>query len=69
MISEFHECFTYQIELITEQLTPKHFFNGDIYEAKWIIESIKAGELLPKEDYLSFNNTVDGCKRLGFGSK
>jgi len=31
MLSEFHECFTYQIELISDPLTPKHFFQGEIY--------------------------------------
>ena len=31
MLSEFHECFTYQIEPISDTLTPKHFFHGDVY--------------------------------------
>ena len=67
MLSEFHECFTYQIELITDTLTPKHFFHGEVYQARWITESIRDGRLLSKDDYFSFNNTADGCKRLGFG--
>jgi len=69
MLSDFHECFTYQIELITDGLTPKHFFHGDVFQAKWITESILNGRLLNKEDYFSFNNSADGCKRLGFGKQ
>lgn len=56
ILSEFHECFTFQIGLINEPLTPKHFFWGEVYQAKWIIDSIKEGMLLNKDDYLDFNN-------------
>ncbi len=31
MLSEFHECFTFQLEPISDPLTPKHYFYGDIY--------------------------------------
>jgi len=69
MLSEYHECFTYQIEPITETLTPKHYFPGDVFQAKWLVDSVKEGVLLNKEEYLSYNNQIDGCKRIGFGKK
>ena len=31
ILSEIHECFTYQLEPISDPLTPKHYFHGDIY--------------------------------------
>lgn len=67
LLSEFHECFTYQIEPITDTLTPKHYFGGDIYSARWIIDSVKEGHLQNREDYFSYANGDDKCKRLGFG--
>lgn len=69
MISTWHECYTYQIELITDPLTPKHYFHGDVYQSKWLIDSVKEGVLLNKEDYLAYTNTNEGCKRLTFGKK
>lgn len=40
-MSEFHECFTTQLELVSDPLTPKYYFQGDVYQAKWIIDSVK----------------------------
>jgi len=31
ILSEFHECFTYQLEPINDPLTPKHFFQGNVF--------------------------------------
>jgi hypothetical protein len=31
--SEFHECFTYQIDPFSDEYTSKHFFLGDVYSA------------------------------------
>ena len=67
LLSEFHECFTYQIEPITDTLTSKHYFGGDIYSARWIIDSVKEGKLQNKEWYFSYNNQDEKSKRLGFG--
>ncbi len=67
LLSEFHECFTYQIEPVTDTLTPKHYFCGDVYSARWIIDSVKEGALQNKEWYFSYNTQDDKCKRLGFG--
>ena len=67
MLSDFHECFTYQLEPISDPLTPKHYFQGDVYQARWIIDCVKEGELLSKDEYFSFNNQDKNCKRLGFG--
>ena len=43
MLSDFHECFTHQLEPIADPLTPKHYFQGDVYQARWIIDSVKEG--------------------------
>lgn len=51
-----------------DPLTPKYYFAGEVYSARWLIDSVKEGRLLPKESYLSFTNADStGCKRLGFG--
>lgn len=69
ILSEFHECFTYQLEPISDPLTPKHYFQGDVYQSRWITDSVKEGVLLNKDWYFSFNNQHDNCKRLGFGKQ
>jgi len=51
LLSGFHECFTYQIEPITDALNGKHFFAGDVYTGRWIVDSVKEGKLLNKEWY------------------
>jgi hypothetical protein len=69
MVSEFHECFTYQLEPISDPLTPKHYFSGEVYQARWITDSVKEGHLLEKDWYFSFSNQHENCKRLGFGKQ
>ena len=69
MISEFHECFTYQLEPISDPLTPKHFFQGDVFQARWIVDSVKEGRLIDKMEYFAYNNQEAHCKRLGFGKQ
>ena len=65
-MSEFHECFTFQLEPISDPLTQKHFFQGEVFQARWIIDSIKEGRLLDKMEYFAYNNQEKHCKRLGF---
>ena len=69
ILSEFHECFTTQLELLSDTLTPKHFFQGDVYQAKWVTDCVKEGKLLERDTYFSYHNDHDGAKRLGFGKK
>lgn len=38
-----------------------------MYSSRWIIDSIKSGSLLPKDDYFRFENSGDGIKRIDFG--
>jgi hypothetical protein len=45
-LSEFHECFTYQLEPINDPLTPPNYFYGDVYQARWITDSVRQGTLL-----------------------
>lgn len=67
ILSEFHECFTYQLEPISDPLTPKHYFEGDVYQSRWILDSAKEGVLLDKALYFVQNSKHENCKRLGFG--
>lgn len=50
--TKFHECFSYQINPVYNELQAKDFFVGDVYRATWLLDSIKAGELLDKDEYL-----------------
>ena len=45
-VTNIHECHTYQIAPITEDVPKIEFFKGDIFRGHWIVESIKAGKLL-----------------------
>ncbi len=56
MTSEYHECFTYQLEPINEILTRNNFFRGDVYSARWITDSVKEKRLLDKDDYFRYEN-------------
>ena len=69
MVTEFHECFTYQIEPISYNLTHKHFFQGEVYSARWLIESVKEGMLLDRGEFFSFRNNDETSKRLQFGKQ
>jgi hypothetical protein len=66
LVTEYHECFTYQLDYLSVQLTPKHFFWGQVYSSRWIVESVKMGELQDPEDFLQYRNTDEGSKRLQF---
>lgn len=69
IVSEFHECYTYQLEPINEPLSAPYFFIGDVYQARWITDSVKAGMLLDPIDYFAFTNNHDKAKKLTFGVK
>ena len=46
----------------------KHFFfRGDVHSARWIVDSIKEGKLLDKEDYFRYECAGEGIKRIEFG--
>ncbi len=67
MVSMLHECFTYQLHPLLELVPQKHFFRGDVYKATWITDSIKAGQLLDKDDYFLRNyNELDTRKNRSF---
>jgi hypothetical protein len=46
--TDFHECFTYQIEPLKVKLHPRYYFHGEIYSARWIVDSVQQGVLLDK---------------------
>jgi len=54
IVSEFHECFTYQIAPITEDAQKVQYFWGDVFTGHWIVESVKEGRLLENDDYYAF---------------
>ena len=41
MTSEIHECFTYQVAPISEDVPKTQYFWGDVFQGHWIVESIK----------------------------
>ena len=48
-------------------VNPKCYFNGDIYSAKWLIDSVKESRLLPKDDYFSYKNEEKKSRKITFG--
>lgn len=66
MVTEVHECFTYQIRPLGCDSNQRHFFAGSVYSAKWLIDSVVQGQLLDKEPYCEFINTNKACKRIEF---
>lgn len=49
------------------ELAKNHFFYGDVYSAKWLVDSAKRGELLNKDEFFLYKNTEKGIKRIEFG--
>lgn len=41
--SDYHECFTYQIAPMSEDVHKMQYFWGDVFRAHWIVDSIKEG--------------------------
>lgn len=66
LVSHLHESFTYQIAPFddSDKVNMMQYFWGDIYRADWLVESIRAGELLPRKKYHAFFNRTEGCKRI-----
>ena len=64
-VSDMHECFTHQIAPLQQEIKKNNFFRGDVYRAHWLVDSVKAGRLLDKAEYLSHTDTKSN-KRLAF---
>jgi hypothetical protein len=57
MLTEVHECFTFQIEplrvkfykilynIVQNKANRKDYFEGDVISAKWLVDSVKEGKL------------------------
>ena len=69
LISEIHECFTYQIAPISEDVPKTQFFWGDVFQGHWIVESIKQGSLLENDQFYAFHNKEKGSKRITFKNR
>lgn len=68
-VTDQHECFTYQLKLDKVKTNFQEYYKGAIYSTKWIIESIKEGKLLKKEDYFMCINVHEKSRRLNIGKK
>ena len=67
-VSEIHECFTYQIAPISEDVPKQLYFWGDVFQGHWIVECIKQGSLLEPDNFYAFENREKGSKRVTFKS-
>ena len=63
-VIEQFECNSYQIRPTSKtELDFNFFYNGAIYDASWILDSISVGRLLAKEEYfLSANDSPTALK-------
>ncbi len=68
IVSEFHECFTYQIAPLSHEVPKTSYFWGDVFTGNWIVDSIKAGKLLDNEAYLAFSHQEKMSLRVDFVS-
>ena len=71
-MTDMHECFTYHIDPLHEQMPAGEYFRGDVYKATWITDSIKEGQLLDKSEYLHTTygeNDRKSNKKLSLPSK
>ena len=66
MVTDIHECFTYQILPIGMQRDGSKFFAGDVFSAKWLIDSVKQCKLLSNDCYLEYVNQEINCLRIDF---
>lgn len=65
-MSDIHECFTYQVAPVELDVPKRNFFHGDVYDGKWIIDSVNQRKLLDPTDYLLETNSEEGSKRMDF---
>ena len=66
VVTDIHECFTYQIIPIGMQRDGSKFFAGDVFSAKWLIDSVREGKLLGNDCYLEYVNSEINCLRIDF---
>ena len=69
LVTDMHECFTYQIAPLNEEVKKSNYFLGDVYYAHWIVDSAKNGELLDKDQYFAFSPNVAHMKRMTFNCR
>lgn len=66
--TDFHECFSYQIAPLSLEKSGGLYFAGDVFSARWLIDSVKEGKLLSNDTYLDFNNKDPSCLKLDFSA-
>ena len=66
VVTEMHECFTYQILPLGAAHQGGKFFAGEVFSAKWLLDSVQRGQLLASEPYLEWTNTDPKCLKLDF---
>lgn len=67
LVSDYHECFTYQIAPLNIELTKNYYFWGEVYNAHWLVDSIREGTLQEKASYFEYFNKEKGIKRVELG--
>ncbi|CDW88076.1 UNKNOWN [Stylonychia lemnae] len=60
--SNIHDCSTYQIRPINCEVSHKEYFQGEIYSAIWLTESIKSGQLEDETTHLFAVNSENELK-------
>lgn len=65
-VSNLHDCATTQIRPINTEVSLKDFFQGEVYSATWLTESIKNGCLEDESEHLFqvVKENDNGIKRL-----
>jgi len=63
---QMHECCTYQIKPVNEDIKHADYFPGQVYESTWITDSISAGQLLNSTEYFCANVPASGSRKIKF---
>ena len=65
-VSHIHECFSFQIAPQSTEGNGLDYFEGSVFSAKWLIDSVKAGKLLERDRFVNFDNKNPRCLKLEF---
>ena len=68
-VSEFSECFTYQIKPDNSKSNFDAFYRGNIYSGRWIYQSLEEKRLLQKEKYFICMNLHTKSRTLNLAKR
>ena len=69
LVTDQHECFTYQIKPDQVKTGFQEFYLGKIYSSKWRVESIARGKCLPPDEYMLTINFDEKARKLNVSKK